>query len=150
MNLEKMHKGKYTPKNPRKYLGDISKITYRSSWEKFVMKWCDANPDVLYWGSEVTQIKYICGTDSEVHTYNVDFTIKFASGKVFLVEVKPEKQTKPPVKSQGKSRKTVLTENLAFIKNQSKWKYAVKYAKDHGMEFVVWTENQLKKLGHKL
>lgn len=150
MNLDKIHKGKYTPINVDKYLGDVAAITYRSSWERFLMKWCDSNPDIVYWGSEITKIKYICGTDSEVHTYYIDFTIKFINGKVILIEVKPEAQTKQPKPSKGKSKKTVLTESLAYIKNKSKWKYAIKYASDNGMVFEIWTENQLRRLGLKL
>lgn len=150
MNLDKIHKGKYIPINTNKYLGDISNITFRSSWERFLMKWCDSNPDILYWGSEVTKVQYICGTDGEPHTYYVDFTIKFSNGKVLLVEIKPESQTKQPTKSKGKSKKTILTESLTYIKNKSKWKYAMKYAENNGMIFQIWTENQLKRLGFKL
>lgn len=146
----KFHKGKYVPKNKNKYLGDISDITYRSSWEKFVMLWLDANPDVELWGSEVTQIKYICGTDNKVHTYNVDFTIKFTNGKLYLIEVKPEKQLYQPKPSKGKSKKTLLIEATAYVKNKSKWKYAKQYADDNGFIFEVWTEEKLRRIGFKL
>lgn len=149
INPNKFYKGKYTPKNKDKYLGDSSDITYRSSWEKFVMLWLDANPDVEFWGSEVTQVKYICDTDKKVHTYFVDFTIKFTNGKLYLIEVKPEKQLYQPKPSQGKSQKTLLIEATSYIKNKSKWKYAKQYADDHGFIFEVWTENKLAKLGFK-
>lgn len=150
MNLDNIHKGKYTPQNPDKYIGDINNITYRSSWEKFVMKWADNNPDVVKWGSEVSKIKYRCGTDGQIHTYYVDFTFKFKSGKIYLIEVKPKKQTEKPKRSSGKSKQTLLTEELTWIKNTSKWVTASKYAKDNGLIFEVWTEDKLKKLGFNL
>jgi len=28
------YKGKYTPKHPEKYIGDVKKIIYRSLWER--------------------------------------------------------------------------------------------------------------------
>lgn len=149
MNLEKIHKGKYIPKNKDKYLGDCSGVTYRSSWEKFVMLWCDSNPDVEFWGSEVTQVKYICQTDKKQHTYFVDFTIKFKSGKMYLIEIKPEKYTVQP-KKVGKSKQTFLTESLQYTKNISKWSYAMKYAEQYGFIFEVWTEKKLAKMGFKL
>lgn len=140
-------KSKFTPKHPEKYVGDISKITSRSSWEKFVMMWADSNPDVIKWGSEITVIEYICGTDGDVHKYYIDFTFKFSSGKVLLVEVKPKKQTHAPERTKGKSKKTLLTEDLAYIKNKSKWKYAIAYAKKNNINFEIWSEETLKKLG---
>ena len=39
---------------------------------------------------------------------------------------------------------------MTYIKNESKWKAAKKYADDRGYHFEIWTENTLKKLGIKL
>lgn len=147
MNLDNIYRGKYIPIHKEKYVGDITSITYRSSWERSVMKWADLNPDIQYWSSEETTIKYICGTDGSPHTYYIDFTFKFKSGKVLLVEIKPENQTIPPKASKGKKKTTLLTEQLAYVKNTSKWKAAVKYANEHNASFQVWTEKTLRKLG---
>ena len=46
------YKGRYTPENPKKYIGDPSKIVYRSSWERRFMIYCDRNPLILSWASE--------------------------------------------------------------------------------------------------
>ncbi|CAH6634879.1 Head completion protein [Escherichia phage vB_Eco_TB34] len=35
------YKGKYVPENKEKYKGDIRKITYRSSWERWIMQWLE-------------------------------------------------------------------------------------------------------------
>lgn len=143
-------KGNFIPNNPNKYIGNVLDITYRSSWERFVMRWADSNPDIVAWGSEITEIPYICGTDNKPHKYYVDFTFKLSSGQVLLVEVKPKNQTAEPKKSRGKSKNTMLTESLAWIKNRSKWKYALEFAKRNNVKFEIWTEDKLKRLGMKI
>ena len=45
-------KGRYKPKNPKKYKGDPRNIIYRSGWERDVMSWLDSRTDVLWWQSE--------------------------------------------------------------------------------------------------
>lgn len=114
------------------------------------MKWADSNPDITAWGSEITEIPYICGTDNKPHKYYVDFTFKLSSGQVLLVEVKPKNQTTEPKKSRGKSKNTMLTESLAWIKNKSKWRYALEFAKRNNVKFEIWTEDKLKRLGMKI
>jgi hypothetical protein len=143
----KTYKGRYKPSNPSKYVGDIDNVVYRSGWERHVMKWCDTNSDVVQWMSEELIIPYICETDNKPHRYFMDFVIKFRSGRVVLVEVKPEKETKRPQRKQGKSRQTLLNEGLTYIKNQSKWKAAQEYALDRGYHFEIWTEKELTAMG---
>ena len=41
------YKGKFTPDNPSKYMGDVENIIYRSGWERRAMKYFDVNPGVL-------------------------------------------------------------------------------------------------------
>lgn len=53
-----MAKGLFVPQNPQKYLGDIRKIRFMSSWELRFMQVCDMNPNVLQWGSEEFRVKY--------------------------------------------------------------------------------------------
>ena len=51
------HKGKFTDiKHPDKYVGDIRNITYRSHWERNVMRWLDQNDNVIEWASEEVSI----------------------------------------------------------------------------------------------
>lgn len=141
----KTHKRKFFPKNPQKYVGDLTNIIMRSSWETRFAIWCDNNPQVIYWQSEETIIPYICATDNKPHKYYMDFRIqvKTKSGlKTYLVEIKPEVQTIPP-KYPGKQTKRYLTESLTFMKNQSKWQAAKNYASDRGWEFIILTEKEL-------
>ena len=139
----KTYKGRYKPTNKEKYLGDISKIQYRSMWERHVMKWCDDSAQVVQWNSEEVIIPYLCETDKRIHRYFMDFLIKFKDGRIVLVEVKPHVQTLPPKSGQGRARRTVLSEGMTYIKNTSKWKEAKRYALDRGWHFEIWTEHEL-------
>lgn len=49
-NNMRSYKGRFTPKNPKKYVGDVNGIIYRSGLEKKFMLKLDSNPDVTYWG----------------------------------------------------------------------------------------------------
>ena len=94
------YKGRYTPKNPKKYKGDHHNIVYRSLWERKFMVYCDNSDNILEWGSEEIIIPYLSPWDGKLHRYFPDFYIKVrqASGdiKKFIIEVKPKKQTRPP------------------------------------------------------
>jgi hypothetical protein len=137
-----LHKRKFIPTFPEKYAGDPTNIIMRSSWETMFANWCDKNSSVVRWSSEETIIPYRCPTDNYIHRYFVDFKITVSTGKTYLVEVKPEYQTQPPV-YPGKKTKRYLTESLTFMKNQAKWKAATEYAKDRGWEFKIITEREL-------
>lgn len=142
------YKGKFRPKNTDKYSGDHQNITYRSLWERNAMKWCDLNPDVVKWNSESVVIPYICGTDGKQHRYYLDLAITFKSEKTLLVEIKPNKETKPPkTPKTTKSKVKYLKEALTYTKNTSKWKAARKFAEAHGVEFQIWDEHTLEALG---
>lgn len=131
---------------PEKYTGDPTNIIMRSSWETRFASWCDKNPSIVKWSSEETIIPYRCPTDNLLHRYFVDFKIqvktKEGTLKTFLVEVKPQYQTVPPV-FPGKRTRRYLTESMTFIKNQAKWAAAREYAKDRGWEFKIITELEL-------
>ena len=49
--------GKYTLKNPEKYMAN-RQPTYRSSWEFAFMRFCDEHPSVEKWASEAVKIPY--------------------------------------------------------------------------------------------
>lgn len=118
----------------------------RSSWETRFASWCDKNPNIVKWNSEETVIPYRCPTDNRIHRYFVDFKIQVRSKdgglKTYLVEVKPDKQTKPP-DFPGKRTKRYLLESMTYMKNRAKWESAVNYAKDRGWEFKIITEHEL-------
>jgi hypothetical protein len=118
----------------------------RSSWETRFASWVDKNPQILKWNSEETVIPYRCPTDNKIHRYFVDFKIQ-VKGKddllrTYLVEVKPAKQTVPPV-YPGKRTQRYLTESLTYLKNQAKWAAATEYCKDRGWQFKIITEHEL-------
>jgi hypothetical protein len=143
----KTYKGKYKVKNPKKYDGDHTQVIYRSMWERFAFKWCENNADIKSWSSEETVIPYISAVDNKYHRYFVDLKLNMKDGRVILVEIKPDKQTKPP---KGKKRtKRFISESLEYVKNQCKWTAANEYCLDRGWHFQIWTENTLKNMGMK-
>jgi len=137
---------KWYPRNVEKYVGDFTNIISRSSWETKFMIWCDINNNVLKWQSEETVVPYKCATDNKWHRYYLDFRIQIKNKdgllKTYLIEIKPDIQTKPP-KYPGRQTKRYLNESMTFLKNQSKWDAAKQYALDRGWEFIVLTEHHL-------
>ena len=140
------YSGIYRAKNPKKYRGNPSNITYRSLWERKYMIYCDSTPSILEWGSEEIAIPYKSPIDRRVHRYYPDFYIKVLEkgGRVskYIVEIKPKKQTKPPY---GKDKRTAAykREALTFAKNRAKWNAAEDYCDDRQMKFLILTEDHL-------
>ncbi len=142
----KFRQGRFNPQNPEKYLGDVRNIIYRSSWELRFLRWCDQNVNIIEYGSEEFFIPYISPVDNRVHRYYPDFIIKVRhkdkSIKRYVVEVKPDKQTRPP--KQGKRvTKSFIYETKTYAVNQAKWKAAQEWCKDRMLEFKVITEREL-------
>lgn len=139
------YKGRFIPKNPQKYAGDVSNIIWRSTWERQVMNWLDLSDNVVYWSSEELVIKYYSPVDNKIHRYFPDFIVKIKKrdGKVMthVIEVKPEYQTKQP--TQKKKTKRFIEESITYVVNQSKWKAAEEFCKDRGWVFQVLTEKHL-------
>ena len=146
MLYTKTYKGKFRAKNPGKYQGDINNIVYRSLWELRFMKWCDSNDSVQEWGSETVIVPYISPVDRKIHRYFVDFYIKVKNktGTVqkYLIEIKPERFTKPPIIPQRKTKKFV-DEVFQYGVNEAKWKAAFEFCQDRNMKFMVLTEKDL-------
>ena len=140
--MRKTYSGKWKPKYPHKYNGDITKIRYRSLWERNTFRWIEKQSWVRWWNSEETIIPYICSTDNKPHRYFIDLTIKTTDGKTVLVEIKPLAQTKPPKRKN-------LNEAMTYMKNISKWKYAKRYCDNRGWKFEIWTEKTLEGFGIK-
>tara|TARA_Y100001937_G_scaffold44744_1_gene62917 strand:+ start:15 stop:449 length:435 start_codon:yes stop_codon:yes gene_type:complete len=140
------YKGKYYPSFPRKYKGDPTNIIYRSLWERKFMVYCDKNDNILEWASEEIAIPYRSPVDNRVHRYFPDFYMKVRErgGKIkrYVIEVKPAKQTKPPVKPKRQT-KGYIREAYEYAKNQAKWKMAREFCADRQWEFKVVTEKEL-------
>ena len=138
MTYTKTYKGKFRVDNPGKYKGDISNIVYRSLWELRFMKWCDKNQSVEEWGSETVIVPYISPIDRKAHRYFVDFYVKVRNKngalQKYLIEIKPERFTKPPAIPKKKTKR--------FI-DDAKWKAAFEFCKDRNMTFMILTEKDL-------
>ena len=74
--MSKFAKGKFTPKNPEKYIG-IKSPTYRSSWEFAFMNFCDSHPSIQKWASESIKIPYQNPLTRRVTVYVPDFFIQY-------------------------------------------------------------------------
>ena len=133
------YKSIFNPKNPKKYIGDVSKIVCRSLWERNVCKFCDEHPSILKWCSEEVSIPYMSPVDGKIHNYFPDFLIQFknTSGiQTWMVEVKPKKQT---FLKENASKK----EQTIWAINNSKWKAAQKYCEQNNIIFKILTEKEL-------
>ena len=137
--------GTYTPIHKEKYKGTFP-IIFRSSLELKFMKWADANPNIITWGSESVIIPYQNPLTGRVSRYFTDFNIvmkdKQGEFKKFLIEIKPHSQTLPPVQKNRKT-KTLIYQQAEYVKNQAKWQAAESWSKSHNCQFVILTEKQL-------
>ncbi|BBC78216.1 head closure [Escherichia phage EcS1] len=144
------YSGKFLPTKLEKYKGDFRKITYRSSWEHYFMKWLDNNNEVIQWNSEEVVIPYFCNAEGKKRRYFMDFWFKTQDGKQFFIEVKPKKETTAPptpVKLTTAAKKRYINEVYTWSVNQDKWKAAQATADKMGIIFRVLTEDGLKKIG---
>ena len=53
------------------------------------------------------------------------------------------RETKEPVVTKKKSKKTLIIETTNYIRNQAKWKAAREFCKDRKLEFKIMTEKEL-------
>lgn len=140
------YKGKFAPRNPKKYMGDPSNIVYRSLWERKFMVWCDETESVVDWQSEEFSIPYRSPLDKKLHRYFPDVLIttrqKDGTLKKKLIEIKPSTQTKEPVK-KSKTTKKYIREVTTYLVNKAKWDAATAFCADKGWEFIKITENEL-------
>ena len=140
------YKGKYKVRAPYKYKGNPTKVIYRSLWELKFMTYCDTNINILEWGSEEVYMWYRSPIDNRAHRYFPDFYIKVREKdgtiKKYIIEVKPQRQTKPPARPKRQT-KGYLREAFEYAKNQAKWKAANEWCLDRGFEFKVITEKEL-------
>ena len=137
--------GIYYPRDEKKYVG-TQPIIYRSGWELKFFRWCDVNENVLEWTSESIVIPYVSPLDGRPHRYYVDNSVVIKEDnkiQKYLVEIKPKKQTIPPVFSKRKKRSTVLYESQMYVKNQAKWKAAKQWCRKKNYKFLIITEEEL-------
>ena len=140
--MAKSYQGLYKPTNPKKYVGDVKKVVYRSLLERRFMRYCDLNDNVLFWASEELPIRYFNPIDKKYHRYFPDFVVKMSTNKKYMIEIKPSRQVSKP-KPPKKKTKSYMRESFEYIKNQAKWQAAQSYCEDNGHEFKLITEKDL-------
>lgn len=145
MSYGKTYQGKYKIRKPEKYVGNPDNVTYRSLWERACFVWAERNPNVVRWSSEEVIIPYYDEASKKQRRYFMDLQLEMKDGSKLLVEIKPNKQTKPPKK--GKNKMRFIEEGLTYVTNQCKWKAAATWAENRGMKFVIWDEKTLKAMG---
>jgi hypothetical protein len=140
------HQGTFKPVNPKKYNGDVTKIIFRSSWEKKLMIRLDTDPSIITWSSEELVIPYVSPLDVKIHRYFPDFVITYrvADGSIRkgIIEVKPYAQTIPP-KMPKRKTKAYVESVQTYMVNEAKWDAAEHYCKKNGYSFIKMTEKEL-------
>ena len=140
------YKGKFSPENPSKYVGDPTNIIYRSLWERRFMVFLDGNDSVAEWGSEEIVVPYKSPVDGRMRRYYPDFVVRYENkeGQIEtrLIEVKPSDQCKPPKKRQ-RITKAYVNEVTRWGMNSAKWEAAEQYARSRGWKFQILTEKEL-------
>ena len=138
--------GEFKPKNVQKYVGGFP-IIFRSSWERKFMGWLDMNISVTHWSSESIIVPYYNVVKKRICRYFPDFYMRVVEKggqvKEYLIEVKPDKETRKPVKTKGKRTATWTGEAVQYLQNLSKWTEAKKFSEKRGWIFKVITEKDL-------
>lgn len=133
------YKTKFNPKNKLKYIGDPDKINCKSLWERNVCKFFDENDSILKWSYEEIIIPYVSPIDQKVKNYYPDFLVEFKSNndkKVWLIEVKPKKQTML-------KENATKNEKYTWAINNAKWSAAKNFCEKNNIEFKLLTEKEL-------
>ena len=98
----------------------------------------------IYFSEELV-IPYRSPVDNKMHRYFPDFIAKMrqkdGSVMTYVIEVKPDAQTKMPV--QKKKTKRFIQEAATYAVNQEKWRAADIFCQEHGWKFLVLTEKDL-------
>jgi hypothetical protein len=143
----KWRKGIYQIIHNDKYKGKRPAV-FRSSWEYKFMRFCDTTPGIIEWASESVCIPYYNPVKKKVTRYYPDFVIKYIDKDqniiIELIEIKPFRQTQPPVEKTKKKKSTLLQEHRTYTMNCAKWEAAYKYCQEKGIRFRIITEKDLR------
>ena len=138
--------GKFTLKNPDKYMGTKDPL-YRSSWEFAFMKFCDESPSIAKWASEAVRIPYRNPLTGRYTIYVPDFFINYVDKggqpHAEIVEIKPQNQSLR--EKVGKN----LNNQASYILNQAKWEAATAWCRQKGLKFRVINETDIFHQGSK-
>ncbi len=139
------YKTKILLSNPHKYMGGTTHVYTKSLWERKFCKYLDETPTVKKWGYEKIKIPYLSPIDKKVHTYYPDFIIlteENGTQQVFIIEVKPNKQTKSPEKKK-KASKTYMEAKIQYLVNEAKWNATKVLCEKNNWKFKILTEKTL-------
>lgn len=141
--------GRFIPKFPAKYRGNIHNIVYRSLWELKFMNYCDNHPDVLEWSSEEVVIAYYDPVTKKRRRYYPDFKIKRkireGTTEIAIIEIKPKAQTsRPIIKENARNSEYNVLQHYNWLINQAKWRAARTYCEKKRYQFIILTEDNLK------
>lgn len=145
------YKGKFKPRNPQKYRGNVNNIIYRSLWELKFLRIMDTHPDVVWYSSEELAVPYLNPADNKVHRYFPDVIACYKKEgteveDIVMIEIKPLAQSMAPDPKRKRATPTgrvstrYLREAKTFAKNDAKWNAAKKYCASKGWRFQVITE----------
>jgi hypothetical protein len=141
------YEGKFKPKNPNKYLGDLDNIEYRSSLELNSFVFLDSNPFVLGWSSEEIAIDYMKpmpdGSIKPSKYYPdlyVEYIDKDKTLKKVIIEIKPEKLIR---KSKARNKKTAIVENYTYMINMLKAEAAMRWCVGKNIEYRFAVEKNI-------
>jgi len=152
---KKYKNGTYIPLNKDKYIGDLTKVYYRSSWELRFMQYLDVTSEILRWSCEEIKIPYR-ETDGSYHTYYPDFYFERVDKNNpqrfdrVVIEIKPRKDRvmpKEPEKFTPIKLESYEYQLKMYQKNLYKWSRATDFCKKNGMKFYIMDEFDLMKYG---
>jgi len=141
----KFAKGKFSPKNPEKYIGKKTPM-FRSGWEMQIMMFFDNSPHILKWASESIIIQYFHPFKKQIASYIPDFFVTYrdkdSNIKAELIEVKPSSQTSI---QEAKSK----YDKLQCAINQAKWTAARAWCAKNKITFRILNETDIFRNGKK-
>ena len=136
-------KGIYHPTHPEKCRSDVRNIRFDSGWELTVLRKLDGSDTILEWAYEPIAIPYWNPVKCQRSNYYPDFWIKYRTQtgeiKQAIVEVKPLKETRPPMRKGKRFDEAMSTYRV----NVAKWTAARQLCAQRGMEFLIITERYL-------
>jgi len=156
--------GFYIVKNKDKYIGDPTKVFYRSSWERAFCTYADMTPKIKKWGLETVTIPYQ-DHKGKIHRYIPDFYCEIAYPNQpdrydrIVIEIKPKEEVTPKfltkegnlipqsIYLKGKSFKATQNYEYAlkmYQKNLYKWTKAKSWCKNNGLIFKIMTKEDLQ------
>ena len=103
-------------------------VKYRSGWEVKYMQWLDKNEQVIAYQYESLIIPYISNQrTNKIRNYKPDLVVERLDKKI-VVEIKPSTKVNNRI-------------------NQKKFNAAKVWCQNHGFDFEIVTEKELKILG---